>query len=74
MDVQRQALAAYQLLAPVLRPHAPVLAPLLADVIVSSTQGVGVGQVIMRWFVVWSVYRASLSSDLQFPAINAINS
>jgi hypothetical protein len=66
MDVQRQALAAYHLLAPILRPHAPVLAPLLADVVVSATQGVGLGQVIIRWFVVWSVYRTT-----QMPEFNA---
>ena len=67
MDVQRQVLAAYHLVAPVLRPHAPVLAPLLADVVVSATQGVGLGQVIVRWFIVWSVYRAAHAQDLAVP-------
>jgi len=68
MDVQRQVLAAYQLVAPVLRPHTPVLAPLLADVVVSATQGVGLGQVIVRWFIVWSVYRASQDPQGHVPA------
>ena len=58
MDVQRQVVALYQVVAPVLRPHAPVLAPLLADIVVSASQGVGLGQVVVRWFIVWSVYRA----------------
>lgn len=63
MDVQRQAMVAYQLIAPILRPHAPVLAPLLADVVVSATQGVGLGQVVVRWFIVWSVYRAAQTPE-----------
>jgi len=69
MDVQRQVLAAYHLVAPVLRPHAPVLAPLLADVVVSATQGVGLGQVIVRWFIVWSVYRAALATPAPAPPV-----
>ena len=71
MDVQRQVLAAYQLVAPGLRPHAPVLAPLLADVVVSATQGVGLGQVIVRWFIVWSVFRAAQTQETHSLAFGA---
>lgn len=67
MDVQRQLVSIYSTVEPLLRPHAPVLAPLLADVVVSATQGLGLGQVVVRWFIVWSVWRAAMSPPPQGP-------